>query len=42
MARVKAVNSSDDLPKMRPALSPEARMGQLTALAVDLVEKRLR
>lgn len=42
MARVKAVNSSDDLPKMRPALSPEARMGQLTSLAVDLVEKRLR
>ena len=28
--------------KIRPALTPEAREKQLVALAVDLVEKRLR
>ena len=28
--------------KTRPALTPEAREKQLVALAVDLVEKRLR
>ena len=28
--------------KMRPALTPEARENQLIALAVDLVEQRLR
>lgn len=42
MARVKADNSSSTLPKTRTAVTPEARMNQLTALAVDLVEKRLR
>ena len=31
-----------DLPKMRPALTPEAREGQMIALAMDLVESRLR
>ena len=42
MAKVKASSSSDPLPAMRPALTPEAREGQLISLAVDLVEKRLR
>ena len=41
MARTKAVNSSP-LPKLRPALSPEARENQMIALAMDLVEQRLR
>lgn len=41
MAKAKVNNSSR--PKMgRPALDPEAREGQLTALAVDLAEKQLR
>lgn len=34
--------SHDEKPKMRPALSPEARWNQMTALAMDLVEQRLR
>lgn len=42
MKRVKAAGSSASLPKMRPALTPEAREGQLIALATDLVEQRLR
>lgn len=42
MAKVKASSSSEPLPPMRPALTPEAREGQLISLAVDLVEKRLR
>lgn len=42
MKRVKAAGSSTSLPKMRPALTPEAREGQLIALATDLVEQRLR
>ena len=41
MARVKAANSNP-LPKLRPALSPEARENQMIALAMDLVEQRLR
>lgn len=41
MAKVKAP-SSEALPPMRPALTPEAREQQLISLAVDLVEKRLR
>ncbi|MBR0544015.1 MAG: hypothetical protein IIW98_06125 [Bacteroidaceae bacterium] len=41
MAKVKAANSSP-LPKLRPALSPEARENQMIALAMDLVEQRLR
>lgn len=41
MARVKPSNTSEK-PKMRPALTPEARENQLIALAVDLVEERLR
>lgn len=42
MRRAKAAGSSAPLPKMRPALTPEAREGQLIALATDLVEQRLR
>lgn len=34
--------SSSTLPKLRPALTPEAREGQMIALAMDLVEERLR
>lgn len=41
MARVKAANSNP-LPKLRPALNPEARENQMIALAMDLVEQRLR
>ena len=41
MAKVKAA-SSNQLPKLRPALSPEARENQMAALAMDLVEQRLR
>ena len=41
MARQKAA-SSNPLPKLRPALTPEARENQMAALAMDLVEQRLR
>lgn len=41
MARLKAANS-EPLPKLRPALTPEARENQMIALAMDLVEQRLR
>lgn len=40
MAKVKV--TSNEKPKHRPALTPEARENQLIALAVDLVEERLR
>lgn len=39
MAKVKA---SDSSPRMRPALTPEARENQMIALAMDLAEKQLR
>lgn len=42
MKRAKAAGPSAPLPKMRPALTPEAREGQLISLATDLVEQRLR
>lgn len=42
MAKVRELNPSSSTRSMRPALSPEARQGQLISLAVDLVEKRLR
>lgn len=42
MGRVKVTNSPNKDKKTRPALSPEARENQLIALAVDLVEQRLR
>lgn len=35
------VKSTGNTPKMRPALSEEARIQQLTSLAYDLVEQRL-
>lgn len=41
MAKVKTSNPTT-LPKLRPALSPEARENQMAALAMDLVEQRLR
>lgn len=41
MARTKAADPNAK-PPLRPALSPEARENQLIALAMDLVEQRLR
>lgn len=41
MAKVRSSNSSDSVPKIRPALTPEARENQLIGLAVDLAEKQL-
>lgn len=41
MAKVKAA-TSNPMPKLRPALSPEYRENQMAALAMDLVEQRLR
>ena len=41
MAKIKAA-SSNPLPKLRPALNPDARESQMIALAMDLVEQRLR
>lgn len=37
-----AASSSKSKPKMRPALSPEAREAQMIALAMDVAEERLR
>lgn len=42
MKRVPSAKSSKTLPKMRPAMTPEAREGQMISLAMDLVEQRLR
>lgn len=42
MKREPRAKSSEALPKMRPALSPEARENQMISLAMDLVEERLR
>jgi hypothetical protein len=41
MAKIKAANP-DTKPKLRPALNPDARENQMIALAMDLVEQRLR
>lgn len=41
MAKTRTINPNPQ-PKMRPALTPEARENQLTSLAMDLVEQRLR
>ena len=41
MAKVKAANSNP-LPPLRPALNPDNRESQMAALAMDLVEQRLR
>lgn len=40
MAKVRT--SSDVRPKMRPALTPEARENQMIALAVDIAEQQMR
>ena len=42
MAKAKTVSSPNANRKMRPAISPEARENQMAALAMDLVEQRLR
>lgn len=42
MGKGGAVESSSSSKMMRPALTPEAREGQLISLAVDLAEKQLR
>ena len=42
MAKVKSnIVSSTEIPRIRPALTPESREQQMIALAVDLVEQRL-
>lgn len=41
MAKVKTTNFNPP-PKLRPATTPEARENQMAALAMDLVEQRLR
>ena len=35
-------SDQENLPKLRPALTPEARENQMIALAVDLAEEQLR
>lgn len=42
MARVRVANTSNAPKKGRPAITPEARENQMIALAMDLVEQRLR
>ena len=42
MAKVRQTNMNSSLDNRRPALTPEAREGQMIALAMDLVEQRLR
>lgn len=42
MKKAKAVSSSDSSRTMRPALSPEAREGQMISLAMDCAEEQLR
>lgn len=42
MRKAKPIDSSTSSQMMRPALTPEAREGQLISLAVDLAEKQLR
>lgn len=38
----KAINTSGEEKKMRPAITPEAKENQMISLAMDLAEKRLR
>ena len=42
MAKVKVTSSSGDQTPMHPALTPEAQENQMIALAMNLVEQRLR
>lgn len=41
MGKVKIVDSSKPVRRIRPALTPEARENQLISLAVDLAERQL-
>lgn len=41
MAKVKAVNTSEQSKKLRPALSPETKENQMISLAMDLAERQL-
>lgn len=42
MARSRTATNTNTKPPLRPPVSPEARWSQMTALAMDLVEQRLR
>lgn len=42
MGRLNTKGTSPPKPKMRPAISPEARENQLISLAYDVAEERLR
>ena len=42
MRRAKVTDSQEELPRIRKALRPDSREGQMISLAMDLVEKRLR
>ena len=42
MAKAKTASQTNVRPPLRPAISPENRENQLTNLAYDLVEQRLR
>lgn len=42
MKSAKKVQRETEIPKLRPATTPEARENQCIALAMDLVEERLR
>ena len=42
MAKARGKKSNEPLAPLRPPLSPEARENQMAALAMDLVEQRLR
>ena len=42
MAKAKTASNTETKPPLRPALTPEARWSQMTSLAMDLVEQRLR
>lgn len=42
MKRAKVADSQEKLPAMRPALTPEAKEGQMISLAMDVCEQRMR
>lgn len=42
MSKVTAPNSNPERPKMRPALTPEARENQMISMAESLAEEQLR
>lgn len=41
MAKVKAVKTSEQSKKLRPALTPETKENQMISLAMDLAERQL-